>query len=447
MLLPTLSILRVFLLILFATAIGCGGARAEPTPPPVGSSAASAPAPPAVAVISTRRSSSPGSSPAAPATVALLPSPAGSSPVAPPTDPVEAELARLTLADKVGQLLLAGFEGSDAAGAVPAIGELRAGGIALLANATTADQARTLTTDLQRLSAQAGLPPLLIAIDHEGGAVQRIRSGVTNFGSNWLLGQVRPLERAVAAACSRGAIHGQELAGIGVSMNLAPVLDVWDNPENTVIGDRSYSDDPSVAARLGAAYIEAMQAQGVLAVGKHFPGHGSSTEDSHLTLPVVRHDRARLDAVELVPFRAAMQANVAAIMTAHVSYPLVDPQPDRPGSLSPVIVDGLLRGELGYQGLVVTDDMGAMQAITGRYEAGEAAVRAIQAGADLLIVVGPLDRQRRTVEAIQAEVGRSISPERLDASVRRVLRAKLQAGLLGPERESLVAAAPVCPGS
>lgn len=361
-----------------------------------------------------------------------------------PADPVEARLAAMATADKVGQLLLAGFEGSDAAGAGPAIGELRAGGIALLANATTADQARALTTDLQRLAARAGLPPLLIAIDHEGGSVQRIRTGVTNLGSNWLLGQVTPPERAVAAACQRGAIHGRELAGLGISMNLAPVLDVWDNPANTVIGDRSYSSDPAVAARLGAAYVEAMQAQGVLAVGKHFPGHGSSTEDSHLTLPVVAHDRARLDAVELVPFRAAIQADVAAIMTAHVSYPLVDPEPDRPGSLSPAIVDGLLRGELGYEGLVVTDDMGAMQAITGRYEAGEAAVRAIEAGADLLIVVGPLDRQRRTVEAILAEVGRSISPERLDASVRRVLRAKQAAGLLGPDRPSLAPPTPVC---
>jgi beta-glucosidase-like glycosyl hydrolase len=210
-----------------------------------------------------------------------------------------------------------------------------------------------------------------------------------------------------------------------------------------VIADRSYSDDPTVAARLGAAYVEALQAQGVLAVGKHFPGHGSSIEDSHLTLPVVWHDRARLDAVELAPFRAALAANVAAIMTAHVSYPLIDPVADRPASLSPAIVGGLLRGELGYDGLVVTDDMGAMEAITGRYEPGDAAVQAIQAGADLLIVVGPIDRQRRMIEAITAEIGRGIPTERLDASVRRVLRAKQQAGLLGP-RPSLAPTAPVC---
>jgi beta-N-acetylhexosaminidase len=199
-----------------------------------------------------------------------------------------------------------------------------------------------------------------------------------------------------------------------------------------------------VAARLGAAYVEALQDSGVLAVGKHFPGHGDSLEDSHLTLPTVRHDRQRLEAVELAPFRMAIDANVAAIMTAHVSYSALDPVPDRPGSLSPTIVDGLLRAELGYRGLVVTDDLGAMEAITGRYEAGDAAVRAVLAGSDLLIVVGPLERQRRMAQAVLAEVGGRISPERLDASVRRVLRAKQQAGLLGPERPNLAPAAPVC---
>jgi beta-N-acetylhexosaminidase len=182
----------------------------------------------------------------------------------------------------------------------------------------------------------------------------------------------------------------------------------------------------------------------VLAVGKHFPGHGSTTEDSHLTLPVVRHDRNWLDAHELVPFQAAIQANVAAIMTAHVSYPAIDPVPGHPGSLSPVIVSGLLRGDLGFDGLVITDDMGVMEAITGRYEPGDAAVKAVQAGSDMLIVVGPIERQRRMAQAIVSEVGTSISPERLDASVRRVLRAKQQAGLLGTQRSSPAPAGPAC---
>jgi beta-N-acetylhexosaminidase len=370
--------------------------------------------------------------------------PAGSPAPAPEADPLDAILAGLSTADKVGQLFLAGFEGPDAAGAAAAIAELRVGGIALVANATTADEARPLTAGLQQLARAAGLSPLLIAVDHEGGPVQRIRVGVTDLGSNWQLGRVQPIERAVLAACSRGAIHGRELADLGIQMNLAPVLDVLDNPQNTVIGERSYSSDPQTVARLGTAYIQGLQAQGVLAVGKHFPGHGSTTEDSHLTLPVVRHDRNWLDAHELVPFQAAIQANVAAIMTAHVSYPAIDPVPSRPGSLSPVIVSGLLRGDLGYDGLVITDDMGVMEAITGRYEPGDAAVKAVQAGSDMLIVVGPIERQRRMAQAIVSEVGTSISPERLDASVRRVLRAKQQAGLLGTQRSSPAPAGPAC---
>jgi beta-N-acetylhexosaminidase len=248
----------------------------------------------------------------------------------------------------------------------------------------------------------------------------------------------------VLTACARGATHGRELSALGIHMNLAPVLDVWDNPQNSVIGERSYSSDPETVARLGTAYIHGLQAQGVLAVGKHFPGHGSTSEDSHVTLPVVQHDRAWMEAHELVPFRAALRGSVAAIMTAHVSFPLIDPLPDRPASLSPPIVSGLLREELGYDGLVLTDDMGVMEAITGRYEAGDAAVKALQAGSDMLIVVGPLARQRRMVEAIAAEVGSTISPERLDASVRRVLRAKQQVGLLESGRSTLASRSMSC---
>jgi beta-N-acetylhexosaminidase len=216
---------------------------------------------------------------------------------------------------------------------------------------------------------------------------------------------------------------------MGINMNLAPVLDVWDNPQNTVIGDRSYGSDPTLVAELGVAYIQALQGQGVLATAKHFPGHGSTDEDSHLTLPILRHDRARLNAVELGPFRAAIGAGVTAIMTAHVAYPLIDSDPDRPASLSPLIVSELLRGDLGFDGLVITDDLGVMRAVTDRYEAGESAVAAITAGADMLIVAGPAERQRQMAAALLDEVGRSIPTDRLDTSVRRVLRAKLRIGL------------------
>jgi beta-N-acetylhexosaminidase len=260
---------------------------------------------------------------------------------------------------------------------------------------------------------------------------------MSQLGSNWELGQIQPLEEAVRAACDRGTVHGQELAAIGINLNLAPVLDVWDNPVNTVIGTRSYSADPERVALLGSAYISALQQTGTGATGKHFPGHGSTVEDSHLRLPVLLHDRARLDEVELVPFRAAIRAGVAAIMTAHISLPLIDTSSARPATMSPVILTGLLRGDLGYDGLILTDDLGAMAAVSDAYSPGQAAVEAISAGADTLTISGPLASQVAARDALLAAVGTQITETRLNESVRRVLTAKQEMGLIpGPALEA-----------
>jgi beta-N-acetylhexosaminidase len=360
-----------------------------------------------------------------------------------PPDYLQNALLSLTLRDKVGQLFMLGFSGSGAQGAFPALSELRAGGIILVANATDAWQATELSSGIQQIASDTGMLPPLISIDHEGGRVQRIRDGVTSLGSNWDLGRAAPAHVAVAAACSRGQTHGRELASLGIRMNLAPVLDVVDNPRNSVIGDRSYGDDPQIVSQLGAAYIDSLQREGVLAVAKHFPGHGSTTEDSHLALPVLRHDRQRLDGFELVPFRSAIQANVAGIMTAHVGYTALEPSTVRPASLSAAVVSGVLRAELGFDGVVITDDLAQMRAITDSYEPAEAAVQAILAGSDMLLVVGPFERQARMVEAVTAAVGQEIGHERLDASVLRILKAKQRAGLLpggeGPSGRTLSA--------
>jgi beta-N-acetylhexosaminidase len=358
-------------------------------------------------------------------------------------DPLEALIAQMSLADRVGQLFMLGFPGDDASAAVPLLGELRAGGIVLTANVTSADSARALTGALQSNAAANGLLPLLISVNHEGGDVQPITVGMTNYNSQWQLG-LMPLSTAIPAACERGQVHGRELAAIGINMNLAPDLDVLDNPANTVIGERAFSGDPAVVAQLGDAYIEGLQAQGVLAVGKHFPGHGSSSADSHQALPVVPHDRAWLDSHELVPFSAAIQANVAAIMVDHLSFPQIDPVVDRPSSLSPVFVDGILRTALGFRGLIVSDDLGQMKAVTDAYTPGAAAVQALVAGSDMLLTVGPLDNEREMVQAVLDAIPGTISQQRLDASVRRVLTAKVQAGLLPGTASGLTPPTRVC---
>jgi beta-N-acetylhexosaminidase len=354
-------------------------------------------------------------------------------------------LAGMSLADKVGQVFMLGFPGGDVSAALPVLTQLRAGGIVLTNNVTDAQSAQQLTTGLQQAAASNNLLPLLISVNHEGGDVQPIRGGMTEFGSQWSLGQQQPLGDAVAAACFRGDVHGRELAAIGINMNLAPDVDVWDNPANTVIGERSFSSDPVVAASLGAAYTEGLQRHDVLAVAKHFPGHGSSTDDSHQTLPVIQHDRAWLDAHELVPFRAAIQANTAAIMVGHLKFPLIDPAPGRPSSLSPVMVSGILRTDLGFTGLVITDDLGAMKAISAGFTPAAGAVQAFQAGSDMLLVVGPPATEREMVEALTDAVGSTIPPERLDDSVRRIVTAKIQAGVLPGEAPSLAPTEPVCP--
>jgi beta-N-acetylhexosaminidase len=348
----------------------------------------------------------------------------------PEPGPIERMMREMSVEDKVGQVLMLGFVGTDPAGGALAIEELRAGGILLLYNATNADDAHLLTEGLQAMGRDSGVLPLLIAIDHEGGSVQRLRGGLTITGSNWEVGRIRPVEAAVAAACARGLTHGRELASLGINVNLAPVLDVWDNPRNTVIAQRAYASDPALVARLGRAYIERIQSAGVLAVAKHFPGHGSTTEDSHLALPVVSRDADALRAHELVPFETAIRAGVGGVMTAHIAFPLIDPVPNRPATLSPVIVTDLLRNALGFDRLVMTDDLGAMQAITDRYEPGDAAVQAFLAGNDMLFIAGPAERQHSAADALKAAIGDRISTERLDASVRRILATKQELGLI-----------------
>ena len=204
-----------------------------------------------------------------------------------------------------------------------------------------------------------------------------------------------------------------ELRAVGFGLDLAPVVDVDTNPGNPVIGDRSFSSDAEVVARLGAIWIEAMQKHGVAACAKHFPGHGDTSEDSHHELPVLPHGLDRLHAVELPPFRAAIEAGVAAIMSAHVLFEAVDP--GVPATLSPNVLQGILREEFGFEGAIISDDL-EMEAIAGRMDVGDAAVRAVEAGVDLVLCCHREDRQRRVLEAL----GDSLDPRRAEVAASRV---------------------------
>ena len=344
------------------------------------------------------------------------------SPISALTDPeINTMIAEMTIEEKVGQLIMVGFEGTQANEAIEThIRERFVGGIVLFSrNIQSPRQTAELTNELQRLAgATAHQIPLFIGIDQEGGWVIRLREGATVLPGNMALGATDSTELAERA----GEITAVELAAVGVNLNFAPVMDVNNNLNNPVIGRRSFGESPELVSRLGVAYLRGLQRNGVLATAKHFPGHGDTTVDSHFDLPTVNHDLERIHALELQPFRAAIDADVAAIMTAHIIYPAFDA--DRPATLSLTVLTDLLRKEFGFDGLLITDDM-EMKAIDDRYRSGEAAVMAVEAGADIVMVLWTPTKQVEVFDALLSAVksGR-ISQARLDQSVKRILKSK-----------------------
>lgn len=274
--------------------------------------------------------------------------------------------------------------------------------------------------------------PLLFGADFEFGAGYRARGGWFLPNAIDLGGAVVfPPQMALGAtgdtllAYEQGRVTAIEGRALGVHVAYAPILDVNNNPANPVINTRSYGEDPALAARLGAAFVRGLQEHGMIATGKHFPGHGDTEVNSHLALPVVGVTRARLDTVELVPFRASVAAGVGAMMTFHGSMPALD-STGAPGTLSRRVLGDLLRGELGFEGVVISDAMD-MRGVLDKYGAVEAAIRAVEAGTDVLIQ--PVDA-RQTIDAIVQGVSSGRYNEaRVDSSVRRLLEAKRRVGL------------------
>jgi beta-N-acetylhexosaminidase len=282
-----------------------------------------------------------------------------------------------------GQLLFVGFAGTEVPLDLAALMEQgRIGGVVLFArNVRDASQLGQLARDLH-----AGAPaeaPLTIAIDQEGGRVQRLRQPWTEWPPLRRLGERDSMEETRAF----GRALARELADLRIDLCFAPVVDVDTNPDNPVIGDRSFSSDPERVARHGAAFVEGIQGGGVAACAKHFPGHGDTSSDSHLELPRVEGDLDRLRTVELPPFRAAVEAGVASVMTAHVVISRLDPE--RPATLSPAAID-LLRQEIGFEGLLFSDDL-EMAAVADHFAPAELVRGALAAGVDALLVCSRAD--------------------------------------------------------
>ncbi len=348
----------------------------------------------------------------------------------------------LTLEQKIGQLMIIGFDGLTVNAELRnMIVDYHVGGVILFArNVQSPEQVARLTNELQKIAIASGHPGLFIAIDQEGGRVARLteETGFTEF----------PAAMAIAATGDPGnarrmaAAMAVEMRAVGINVDFAPDLDVNNNPSNPVIGVRSFSSDPAKVAEYGLAFAQGLQENGVLAFGKHFPGHGDTGVDSHIDLPLVPHDRARLDQVELVPFQAAIQADFAGIMSAHVTFPAIDPTPGMPATLSYPVLTDLLRYELGYDGLIVTDslEMGALAA--HGYPPQVSAPLAFAAGADLLLFNRDHAMHRQVFASLVQAVGEGkISQEQVDASVQRILQAKQRFGLMAPQLVELEAVA------
>jgi beta-N-acetylhexosaminidase len=335
----------------------------------------------------------------------------------------------MSLEQRVGQVFMLGFVGTSLNDTNRSLVQgLHLGGVTLFArNIDNGSQLAKLDADLQSIAEPV---PLFISVDQEGGLVVRVTDGATIFPGNMALGATGDpaLARQVAQASAT------ELLAMGVNMDLAPVVDVNTNPLNPVIGTRSFGSTPRLVSDFGTQTIQALQATGVSAVGKHFPGHGDTAVDSHRDLPVVEHSRERLEAVELQPFRAAIQAGVDGIMTAHLYLPRIEPRQDLPATLSKTVLTGLLREQLGYQGLILTDALD-MEAIKKDRTAAEAAVEAFEAGADMLLIAGITADDRAHLSEgppalLQAVRSGRVSEERLNASVLRILEAKARRGIL-----------------
>src|SRR5437588_8725585 len=298
----------------------------------------------------------------------------------------------MNLKEKVGQLFMLGFHGTEVSKDLRTLFQhYHPGGVILFSrNLQEPSQAAHLVNALQKL---APAMPLFVAIDQEGGRVARLPKGFTVFPGQGALGRAGTVELAYSFA----EVTAKELRAIGVNMNLTPVLDINSNPENPIIGDRAFGNDPLQVETLGLAVIAGLQDNGVLACGKHFPGHGDTAADSHKELPTVSHGLDRLHEIELRPFVHCFHNGLAAVMTAHVRYPALDPE--HPATLSQAILTDLLRTQLQFKGLVLTDDL-EMRAILDDHSIEAAAIRALNAGADILLICKDADPQAAALEAV-----------------------------------------------
>ena len=332
---------------------------------------------------------------------------------------VDAMIDQMTLEEKVGQLLVIGAKGTTFSDEMDnLILNYHVGGVIIMGeNVSTKLELLQLMNDIKKAN-EPNKNPLFLSVDEEGGRVSRLPAGLLKLPTSEKIGELND--------DSIGYRAGAYLAGVlnefGYNMNFAPVLDVNSNPRNPVIGDRSFGSDPYQVAKLGISTMHGMMDNGIIPVVKHFPGHGDTVVDSHKALPKVETTLEALRNVELVPFQKAIEEGADVVMVAHILFPALDP--DYPSSMSKAIITGLLRNDMQFEGVIITDDL-TMGAIANDYTIPEAAVQSFIAGSDLLLVVRNYEGQIATIKALKKAITTGeITEERLNESVKRILSLK-----------------------
>lgn len=335
-------------------------------------------------------------------------------------DALKEKIDRMTLDEEIGQMVIAGIDGYEVDDNTKSLlKDYHVGGFILYGyNVKDAMQLTELLNNIKNENSSYDNIPLFLSVDEEGGRVNRMPPEIKNFPSNLIVGS-RNDEKL---SYNIGSTIGYELKSFGFNMDFAPVLDINSNPNNPVIGDRSFGQDADIVSRLGVKTMNGIESQGVISVVKHFPGHGDTSVDSHIGLPRVDYGLDRLSNFELVPFRNAIENGADAIMVAHILLPQIDP--NYPSSLSNRIITGILRNQMGYDGVVMTDDI-TMGAIVKHYDLNNAVLDSINAGTDIILVGHGYDNALKVISSIKKAVNSGeIQKIRIDQSVYRILKLK-----------------------
>lgn len=339
---------------------------------------------------------------------------------------------QMSLKEKIGQLIIAGIKGKTVTkNTLSLINDYKVGGIIFYAENTVASNQTLLLLNQIKKENEENSFPLFLGIDQEGGRISRLPKEIANLPTNTEIGKINNKDFSY----NIGSLLGKELNAFGFNMNFAPVMDINSNPNNPIIGDRSLGNQPDLVSKLGLQTMKGIQSQKVISVIKHFPGHGDTSVDSHLKLPIVNKSLKELNTMELIPFKHAISNGADIVMIAHILLPKLDQE--FPSSMSKPIITNLLRNQLGFDGVVITDDM-TMKAITDNFDIGSSSVESLKAGSDVILIAHDYSKIVTIMEAIEnAVISGDISEERINESVERILNLKKKYQLSNKQIDSV----------